>query len=139
MAKNKTAETIASVGDFITGLKGEAKRKDAFRLVEILSQLTKEEPKMWGSSIIGFGSYHYTYESGHEGDAPVVGFSPRAAALTLYLSGAFERSAALLEKLGKHKTSKGCLYIAKLEDIDVAVLEKIIKEHIKFIKQTYKL
>lgn len=139
MAKNKTTETAGSVSDFIGGLKGEVKRKDALRLVELITQLTNLEPKMWGTSMIGFGVYHYKYESGHEGDAPVVGFSPRAAALTFYLSGVFERSAALLEKLGKHKTSKGCLYIAKLEDVDIAVLEQIIQEHIKFIHESYSL
>ena len=134
MTKNKTTETIESVADFVNALKGETKQTDSFRLIELIGKITKLEPKMWGASIIGFGSYHYKYESGHEGDAPLVGFSPRAAALTLYLAGAFERSAALLEKLGKHKTSKGCLYIAKLEDVDLKVLEKIIQEHFKYMK-----
>lgn len=138
MAKNKTTTTTVSVSDFINGLKGDARRKDAFRLVEFIAQLSGLDAKMWGASIIGFGSYHYVYESGHEGDAPLVGFSPRAAALTLYLSGAFERSAGLLEKLGKHKTSKGCLYIARLEDVDLAVLGKIIEAHMGYIRETYK-
>jgi hypothetical protein len=139
MAKNKTTETTESVADYINNLKHISKREDSFHLIELIQKITKLEPKMWGPSIIGFGSYHYKYESGHEGYSPLVGFSPRASALTLYLSGAFERSVALLEKLGKHKTSKGCLYIAKLEDVDLKVLEEIIKEHIKFVKVNYEL
>ncbi len=135
MAKNKTIETTESVTDYITNLKHISKREDSFHLIELIQKITKLEPKMWGTSIIGFGSYHYKYESGHEGDSPLVGFSPRATALTLYLSGAFERSAALLEKLGKHKTSKGCLYITKLEDVDLKVLEKIIEEHVAYINK----
>lgn len=130
MAKNKTTETDLSVTDFVNALKGETKRKDSFQLIELMKKITKLEPKMWGTSIIGFGSYHYKYESGHEGDAPLVGFSPRAAALTLYLS-AYDSREAFLEKLGKHKTSKGCVYIAKLEDVNLSVLEKMIRNHMK--------
>lgn len=130
MAKNKTTETEISVTDFVNALKGEARHKDAFRLIELITKITKLEPKMWGGSIIGFGSYHYKYESGHEGDAPLVGFSPRAAALTLYLS-AYDSREAFLDKLGKHKTSKGCVYISTLEDIDMEVLEKLIRNHMK--------
>lgn len=131
MAKNKTTETTESVTDFVNGLKGEVKRADSFQLIQLITKITKLEPKMWGSSIIGFGSYHYKYASGHEGDAPLVGFSPRAAALTLYLSD-IERD-GFLEKLGKHKASKGCVYIAKLEDVDLVVLEKMIRNQIKFV------
>lgn len=131
MAKNKTIETTESVDDFVHALKGEAKRADSFQLIELMKKITKQEPKMWGKSIIGFGSYHYKYESGHEGDAPLVGFSPRAAALTLYLSD-IERE-KFLEKLGKHKASKGCVYIEKLEDVDLAVLEKMIRNQIKVV------
>lgn len=132
MAKNKTTETDISVTDFVNALKGETKRADSFRLIELIRNITKLEPKMWGKSIIGFGSYHYKYESGHEGDSPLVGFSPRAAALTLYIP-AFEIREPFLEKLGKHKTSKGCVYIAKLEDIDLAVLEQLIRKHIDVV------
>lgn len=132
MAKNKTTETDISVTDFVNGLKDEAKRADSFRLIELIRNITKLEAKMWGKSIIGFGSYHYKYESGHEGDSPLVGFSPRAAALTLYIP-AFEIREPFLEKLGKHKTSKGCVYIAKLEDIDLAVLEQLIRKHIDVV------
>ena len=132
MAKNKTTETDISVTDFVNALKGETKRADSFRLIELIRNITKLEAKMWGKSIIGFGSYHYKYESGHEGDSPLVGFSPRAAALTLYIP-AFEIREPFLEKLGKHKTSKGCVYIAKLEDIDLAVLEQMIRKHIDVV------
>ena len=92
---------------------------------------------MWGPSIIGFGSYHYKYDSGHEGDSPLVGFSPRAAALTLYLSGSFEQREELLEKFGKHKTDKGCIYVKKLDDIHIDTLQKMITNHIKHIKTMY--
>lgn len=133
MDKNKTTETDLSVIDFVNAQKGETKRKDSFRLIELMSKVTKQEPKMWGKSIIGFGTYHYKYASGHEGDAPLVGFSPRAAALTLYLSD-IERE-GFLEKLGKHKASKGCVYIAKLEDVDLTVLEKMIRHQIKLVSK----
>ncbi|WP_018343430.1 DUF1801 domain-containing protein [Cytophaga aurantiaca] len=138
MAKNKTTETTTSVTDFVNALKGEARRKDAFRLIELITTITKLEAKMWGGSIIGFGSYHYKYESGHEGNAPLVGFSPRATALTLYLS-AFDSRETFLEKLGKHKASKGCVYIAKLDDVDLTVLEKLIKNQMKEVKTNYEL
>ena len=118
MATNKTKETSNSVIGFINDIKDETKRNDSFRLIELIRTLTQHDPKMWGSSIIGFGNYHYVYESGREGDSPLVGFSPRTSALTLYLSGHFEKRDELLEKLGKHKTDKGCIYIKKLDDIN---------------------
>lgn len=131
MAKNKTTETDLSVTDFVNAQKGETKRADSFRLIELMSKITKLEPKMWGKSIIGFGTYHYKYASGHEGDAPLIGFSPRTAALTLYISD-IERE-GFLEKLGAHKASKGCVYIGKLDDVDLAVLEKMIRNQIKVV------
>lgn len=137
MATNKTTETKESVTDFINAIKDEAKRKDAFALVQLLKQQTGLAPKMWGPSIVGFGSYHYKYDSGREGDSPLVGFAPRATALTLYLSGSFEGREALLQKLGTHKTEKGCLYIKKLEDVDTAVLQEMIARHIRHIKNLY--
>lgn len=118
MAKNKTAETPINVTEFINRVKDEVKRKDSFTLIEIIKKQTGFDPKMWGTSIVGFGSYHYKYDSGHEGDSPLVGFSPRTSALTLYLCGHFENREELLEKLGKYKSSKGCIYIKKLEDIN---------------------
>jgi hypothetical protein len=137
MAKNKTTETNVNVTDFINAVKDETKRKDSFNLVALIKKQTGLEPKMWGPSIIGFGSYHYKYESGHEGDSPLIGFSPRAAAITLYLSGHFEKREELLEKLGKHKTDKGCIYVKKLEDINIDTLQKMITNHIKHIQKLY--
>ena len=117
MAKNKTTVTTISVNDFIDTVNEESKRIDCFRLIEVINQQTGLEPKMWGPGIVGFGSYHYKYESGREGDSPVVGFSPRTSAITLYLSGNFENRDELLEKLGNYKTEKGCIYIKKLDEI----------------------
>ena len=137
MAQNKTSETKASVTDFINAVKNETKRNDSLQIIKMLKELTGKEPQMWGPSIVGFGSYHYVYESGREGDLPLVGFSPRANALTLYLSTQFEKRDEFLEKLGKHKTGKGCLYINKLEDIDLDILQKTIGSHINHIRKTY--
>jgi hypothetical protein len=137
MAKNKTQETELSVNDFILKIEDETKRNDAFTLLEIFEKVSGLKAKLWGPSIIGFGSYHYKYESGHEGDAPILAFSPRAAALTLYLSAGFEDREPLLAQLGKHKASKGCLYIKKLADIDMAVFENILINQIEYINKTY--
>ncbi|MCB0505135.1 MAG: DUF1801 domain-containing protein [Cyclobacteriaceae bacterium] len=137
MAQNKTVETKGNVNAFIKAVKSETKRNDSMQLIEMLKELTGKEPRMWGPSIVGFGSYHYKYESGREGDMPLVGFSPRASALTFYLSTRFEKREELLEKLGKYKTGKGCLYFNKLEDIDVKVLQKMIVNHMKHIKKAY--
>lgn len=136
MAKNKTQETELSVNDFILKIEDETKRKDAFTLLEILERVSGFKAKLWGPSIIGFGTYHYKYESGHEGDAPILAFSPRATALTVYLSAGFDLRDTLLEKLGKHKASKGCVYIKKLADIDLAVLENILIQQIKYTEET---
>jgi hypothetical protein len=124
MAENKTKATNVSVAGFIGALPDESKRADAKRLVKLMQAATGEKPKLWGPSIVGFGNVHYVYESGREGDMPLVGFSPRKPALVLY--GVARSSEALLGKLGKHTTGKGCLYIKKLADVDVKVLEKMI-------------
>jgi Domain of unknown function (DU1801) len=137
MAKNKTTETLSSVKEFIDLVKDETKRKDSFSLIELIKKQTGFEPKMWGPSIVGFGSYHYKYDSGHEGNSPLVAFSPRASAITLYLSGHFEKRDELLEKLGKHKTDKGCIYIKNLDSINIEILQKMIINHIKHIKEMY--
>jgi hypothetical protein len=137
MAKNKTTETISSVADFINGVKDQTKRKDSFALIELIKKQTGFIPKMWGPSIIGFGSYHYKYDSGREGDSPLVGFSPRASALAFYLSGHFDKREELLEKLGKYKTNKGCIYIKKLDDIKIEILQKMITNHINHIKKMH--
>jgi hypothetical protein len=118
MADSKTKPTKLSVAAFIDALPDESKRADAEALVKLMQSATGEKPKMWGPSIIGFGSYHYTYESGREGDMPLAGFSPRKAATVLYGVTGFSDAQALLAKLGKHTTGKGCLYIKKLADVD---------------------
>ena len=127
MAEMKTKKTRASVASFLAGVADEAKRKDCEAIVALMKKATKSEPKMWGPAIIGFGDVHLVYESGRELDWFPVGFSPRKEAIVLYLSGGLERHAALLKKLGKHKTGKGCLYIKRLEDVDRAVLETLIQ------------
>ncbi|MEP6844683.1 MAG: DUF1801 domain-containing protein [Panacibacter sp.] len=137
MAKNKTTETENSVADFITTVEDEAQRKDSFRIVEIMKEQTGFEPKMWGPAIVGFGSYHYKYESGREGDAPLAGFSPRKNVITLYLALGPERREKLLEKFGKHKTGKGCIYFKKIEDIDIGVLKEMIKVSMQHMKSRY--
>jgi len=126
MAENKTKPTKLSVAAFVDGLTDPTKRADAKALVKLMQSAAGEKPKMWGPSIIGFGSYHYKYESGREGDMPVIAFSPRKAATVLYGMTGFSEAAALLAKLGKHATGKGCLYIKKLADVDQHVLEALI-------------
>jgi hypothetical protein len=137
MAKNKTNETTNSVTDFINEIADETKRNDCLVLIDLMKTQTGFEPKMWGASIIGFGSYYYKYDSGHEGTSALVGFSPRATAITLYLSAMLHEKEDLLQKLGKHKISKGCIYIKKLSDINTDILQKIIEHHINYIKKTY--
>jgi Domain of unknown function (DU1801) len=126
MADNKTKPTKLSVAAFVDALTDDTRRADAKALVKLMQSATGEKPKMWGPSIIGFGSYHYTYESGREGDMPLAGFSPRKAATVLYGMTGFSDSAALLAKLGKHTTGGGCLYIKKLADVDRKVLEALV-------------
>jgi Domain of unknown function (DU1801) len=126
MAENKTKATDLSVAAFIEALKDQTKRADAKALVKLMQSATSEKPKMWGPSIVGFGSYHYKYDSGREGDMPLIGFSPRKAATVLYNVGGFSGSEALRAKLGKHTTGKGCLYIKKLAEVDQQVLETLI-------------
>ncbi len=132
MAEIQTKVNDASVEDFLNKVENEQKRKDSFEIIKMMRQATKEEPKMWGPAIIGFGSYHYKYESGREGDMPIIGFSPRKQNLTLYVGmGDDDSENPLLKKLGKHTTSKVCLYIKKLADVDRTVLQKLINESAK--------
>ena len=128
MAEMKTKVNEASVEEFLNRVEGEQKRKDSFEIVKIMKQVTKEEPKMWGPAIIGFGSYHYKYESGREGDMPQIGFSPRKQNLTLYIGVGENSDNPLLKKLGKYSTSKVCLYIKKLADLDRNVLQELIAD-----------
>ena len=130
MAKNKTTETIKSVTGFINTVADETKRKDSLAIIDIMQKASGFEPKMWGPSIIGFGSYHYKYESGHEGDMCMIGFSPRSTAIVLYL-GSFENRDELLKKFGKHKTGKGCIYVKKLSDVDTNVLKQMVVNALK--------
>jgi len=137
MAKTKTFKTDVDVTDYINQIEDERKKADSFKLIEIMSSITGLKPYMFGPSIIGFGNYHYKYASGHEGDAPIAGFSPRKAAISLYLSSHFPERNELLNQLGKHKSAVSCVYIKKLADIDMAILEKIITASVKHIKKVY--
>jgi hypothetical protein len=131
MAERKTKPTDVSVDTFLNGVADAQQREDSFRVLEIMKEITGKPPKMWGPTMVGFGDYHYIYASGHEGDTLLTGFSPRKGALTLYfMAGLDERFAAQLKKLGKVKTSKGCLYIKKLADVDLAVLREMIQANI---------
>ncbi|MDQ0636140.1 hypothetical protein QFZ40_004049 [Arthrobacter pascens] len=127
MAENKTQATEASVGGFLDGVDHSVRHRDSLRLLELMSTITGEEPVMWGPSIVGFGRYHYRYETGREGDAAAVGFSPRKASLSLYRLLQSPEAGALLPRLGKHRTGAGCLYVNKLEDVDEAVLAELIR------------
>ncbi len=136
MAELKTQKTDDSVVDFLNSVEHDKRRSDAFKVLELMKEVTGEEPKMWGSSIIGFGDYHYKYESGREGDWFVAGFSPRKQSLTLYLNYGFDEYDKLMSKLGKYKTGKACLYVNKLEDIDLSVLKELVKKSTEQMTQT---
>jgi hypothetical protein len=134
MPENKTKPTTLSVTEFLNACSDEEKRADARALARLMQKVTGSKPTMWGPSIVGFGSCHYVYESGREGDMPIVGFSPRKAANVLYGAIGFAGAEALLSRLGKHTTGKGCLYIKKLEDVDVKVLETLVKKAVAATK-----
>ncbi|MCL7989057.1 DUF1801 domain-containing protein [Sphingobacterium sp. lm-10] len=136
MAKAKTTHTGQNVADFVNSyVDNEQKKADSFQLMELLQEWSGVEPIMFGPSIIGFGNYHYKYASGHEGDAPVLGFSPRKAALTLYVYSHTERSQLVLADLGKFKMSKACIYVKKLSDINLSALKELCIETIKYISE----
>lgn len=137
MAESKTKPTKQSVEDFLNTIPDEQKRADAFAIVKLMKQATRFEPTMWGSSIVGFGQYHYKYASGREGDSCLVGFSPRKQNFTLYLMLGVADYSDLLDKLGKHKTGKGCLYINTLADVDVPTLKELIKRSVQQLKAMY--
>jgi len=139
MAELKTKETEASVDDFLAGVENERRRRDALVVKEIMERITGWEPKMWGPSIVGFGSYHYKYDSGREGDYLVTGFSPRKQSLTVYIMPGFSKFGPLMKRLGKHKTSVSCLYINKLEDVDLGVLEELIQGGVDFMREKYRV
>jgi hypothetical protein len=137
MAEQKTKPSERSVEAFLDSLDNEEARDDCYTLLKMMTKITKAEPKLWGGSIVGFGKYHYRYESGHEGDSCLTGFSPRKQALTIYLMPGFESHSSLLGKLGKHKSGKGCLYIKKLKDVDPKVLDELIRESVSWLKAKY--
>jgi len=136
MAKNKTSETKISVVDFINSyVDNDQKKADSFQLITLMSKWSGFEPKMWGPTIIGFGSYHYKYASGHEGDAPLIGFSPRKAEFSLYVYMPTKENEYLLGGLGKFKIGKACIYVKKLSDINILTLEKLCKTSITYVNE----
>jgi hypothetical protein len=135
MAELKTKRTEASVDDFIAGIADEQRRKDCRALLAMMKRVTKAPPKMWGASMVGFGSYHYRYASGREGDWFLAGFSPRRQDLTVYVMAGFEDYPELMARLGKYKTGKSCLYLKRLSDVDAAVLEKLIAASVKNMRE----
>ena len=134
MAENKTKPTTAGVEAFLNAVPDEKKRADAFRLLQIMREETGEEPVMWGSSIVGYGNYHYKYDSGREGDSPLIGFSPRKANLTLYITSDFDRYEALMSRLGKFTTGKSCLYVKRLSDVDEGVLRELMRQSVEVMR-----
>jgi len=137
MADMKTIPSGASVTEFINGIEDASKRKDCKEIMKIMKRVTGKRPKMWGPSIVGYGDYHYRYESGREGDSFLAGFSPRKQAITLYIMAGFSNYDKLMAKLGKYKNGKSCLYIKKLEDVDSKVLERLVTESVKHTAKRY--
>ncbi len=138
MAELKTKKTNASVEEFLQSVADPKQREDAFKILKLMKEVTKAKPQMWGTSIVGFGSYHYKYPSGCEGDWFAAGFSPRKGNLTLYLMAGFDGYADLLRKLGKHKTGKSCLYIKRLDDVDLATLRELVKASVAHVSKITK-
>lgn len=137
MAKNKTSETTESIREFLEKISDPLKRKDSYVIAALMEKQSGFEPKMWGTAIVGFGSYHYRYESGHEGDAPLIAFSPRSNAISFYMASDVETKKKLLQQLGKYKTGKSCIYIKKLEDVNMGVLIQFIDHSLAHMKQLY--
>ena len=136
-AQAKTTETKASVNDFIAAIADPARQRDAKAIVKLMKEVSGFPAKMWGSAIIGFGSYHYVYASGHEGDAPLVAFSPRKSEFALYLTSQLKNREARLKQLGKVKAAKACIYVKNLADVDLAVLRQLVAESVAYIQKTY--
>ena len=137
MPELKTKLNNASVEKFLKGVADTKKREDSFAILEMMKKITKDEPKMWGPSIVGFGKYHYKYESGREGEMCITGFSPRKQSLTIYIMPGFKKYEALMKELGKHTTGKSCLYIKRLEDVDMKVLKELVASSFKYMKEKY--
>ena len=138
MADLKTKKNRQSVTKFLGSVKDAARREDAKKVLALMKDVTGQKPEMWGDSIVGFGTYRYKYESGREGEWPITGFSPRKANLTLYIMSGFSKCQELLGKLGKHKTGKSCLYINRLDDVDLKVLRRLIRESVAHVKKSEK-
>jgi hypothetical protein len=137
MAAQKTIPTSADVEQYLSSIADEKQRRDCFTLLELMRQVTGEQPRLWVGNIVGFGQYHYKYTSGHEGDAALVGFAPRKSNFSLYVLSGFEGQEQLLEKLGKHKAGKGCLYINRLDDIDLPTLRQIVQGTVSQMRRLY--
>ena len=137
MSELKTRATDANVEGFLDTIADDARRQDCVRVLEIMKSATGAEPRMWGPTIVGFGSYHFRYDTGREGDWFLTGFSPRKGNLTLYITAGFDRYESLLSRLGKHKTGKSCLYIKRLADVDEAVLRELVTASVKHMQQTH--
>ncbi len=137
MSEPKTRPTDASVDDYLDEIEDETRRQDCRTLVRIMKKVTGAKPRMWGPSIVGFGTYHYKYASGREGDWPLTGFSSRKRELTLYIMAGYTRDEELMAKLGKHKTGKSCLYVKRLADVDLKVLERLVTASVEHLKKTY--
>ena len=137
MAENKTKPTDASVNDYIAAIDNESRRKDCNALAKLMAKATKQKPKMWGTSIVGFGACHYKYDSGREGDSCITGFSSRKGDISVYLTAGFPGQDELLSKLGKHKMGKVCLYIRKLSDVDGKVLEQLVVGSVAEVRRRY--
>lgn len=136
MAELKTRPTDQSVERFIAGIGDPERREDCRAVARIMRRVTRTKPKMWGPSIVGFGSYHYKYASGREGDWFLTGFSPRKQSLTLYIMAGFKRYGELLSRLGKHKTGKSCLYVKRIDEVDLAVLEELIEQSVQYLRKS---
>lgn len=136
-AKNKTQPTEQSVESFLDSVEDEQKRADSYTLLKLIGEITGDKPVMWGSSIVGFGTYHYKYASGREGEFMVTGFSPRKRNLTIYIMPGFDQYAQMLSRLGKYKTGRSCLYVNKLADIDVDVLRELLEADVKYMREKY--
>jgi len=137
MAQNKTQPTKLKVSEFIAGIENKTKRDDCRELMKLMSEITGNRAKMWGTAIVGYGKYHYKYESGREGDFFLTGFSPRKQALSIYIVSGFSNNPELMEKLGKYKTGKSCLYVKKLDDVDRSVLAQLVEESVAYMREKY--
>jgi hypothetical protein len=137
MTENKTQQTDDSVQTFLQSIEDERKREDCFTLVELMQEITGEPARMWGKTIVGFDKYRYKYANGSEGESLLVGFAPRKANLSLYIMSGFDEYDALLEKLGKHKTGKACLYVKRLDDVDMDTLRELVQRSVDYMRDTY--